>query len=42
MDGYMDSSVLAGQTYYYVVRAVTGAGLESIESTQVAVTVPTP
>jgi hypothetical protein len=40
-DGFVDSNVQAGQTYYFVVRAVTGAGVESVDSTQVSVTVPT-
>lgn len=41
-DAFTDTSVNAGQTYYYVVTAATSAGVESVDSTQVAVTVPTP
>jgi hypothetical protein len=41
-DGFTDSSVQAGQTYYYVVKSVTGAGVESADSSQVSATVPTP
>jgi hypothetical protein len=41
-DAFTDTTVSAGQTYYYVVRAATSAGVESIDSTQVAVTIPTP
>jgi hypothetical protein len=40
-DGFTDSSVQAGQTYYYVVTAVTGTDVESADSTQVSVTIPT-
>ncbi|HTC64553.1 MAG TPA: choice-of-anchor D domain-containing protein [Candidatus Saccharimonadales bacterium] len=42
VDGYVDTNIQAGQTYFFVVRAVTGAGVESADSTQVSVTVPTP
>jgi hypothetical protein len=41
-DAFTDTTVSAGQTYYYVVRAATSAGVESVDSTQVAVSVPTP
>ena len=41
-DAFTDTTVNAGQTYYYVVRAATSAGVESVDSTQVAVSVPTP
>jgi hypothetical protein len=40
-DSYTDSSVQAGQTYYYVVTSVTSAGVESADSTQTSATVPT-
>jgi hypothetical protein len=39
---YTDSSVQAGQTYYYVVTAVDGSGTESVYSNQVQAVVPTP
>jgi hypothetical protein len=39
---YTDSTVQAGQTYYFVVTSVTSAGVESADSTQVSATVPTP
>jgi hypothetical protein len=41
-DAFTDATVSAGQTYYYVVRAATSAGVESVDSAQVAVTVPAP
>lgn len=41
LDTYTDPNAQAGQTYYFVVRAVTGSGVESADSTQVSVTVPT-
>jgi hypothetical protein len=41
-DGFTDTSVQAGQTYYFVVTAVTAAGVESTDSTQASVTIPTP
>ncbi len=41
-DSYTDSSVQGGLTYYYVIRSVTSAGVESADSTQVAATIPTP
>jgi hypothetical protein len=37
---YTDSTVQAGQTYYYVVTAVNSANEESAYSTQVSTTVP--
>ncbi len=37
---YVDTSVQAGQTYYYTVTAVNGANLESPEPSEVSVTVP--
>ena len=39
---YTDSSVTAGQTYYYVATAVDGSNNESGYSTQAQATVPTP
>lgn len=38
---YVDSSVLAGQTYYYAVTAVSG-GVESSRSFEVKATIPSP
>jgi hypothetical protein len=42
IDGFTDATVSAGQTYYFVVRAVTAGSVESADSTQVSATVPTP
>jgi Abnormal spindle-like microcephaly-assoc'd, ASPM-SPD-2-Hydin/Cep192 domain 4 len=39
---YTDSTVQAGQTYYYVVTAVDSAGNESVDSNQAQAVVPTP
>jgi HYDIN/CFA65/VesB family protein/centrosomal CEP192-like protein/ASPM-SPD-2-Hydin domain-containing protein len=39
---FVDNSVLAGQTYYYVTTAVDGTGLESGYSNQVKTIIPTP
>ena len=39
---YTDTSVQAGQTYYYVVTAVDGSGNESIYSNQAQAVIPTP
>jgi hypothetical protein len=39
---YTDSSVQAGQTYYYVVTSLTLAAVESMFSNEVSATVPTP
>jgi fibronectin type 3 domain-containing protein len=39
---YTDSTVLAGQTYYYVLTSVDPQGLESVQSGQVQAVVPTP
>jgi hypothetical protein len=39
---YTDSTVLAGQTYYYVATAVDGSGNESTYSVDVKAVVPTP
>ena len=39
---YVDSTVLAGQTYYYVATAVASGNVESTDSNQVTATIPTP
>ena len=39
---YTDSSVLSGQTYYYVATAVDAAGIESIYSNEVQAVIPPP
>jgi hypothetical protein len=39
---YSDTSVQSGKTYYYVVAAVSAAGVESADSVQAFATVPTP
>jgi hypothetical protein len=39
---FTDSAVTAGQTYFYVVTAVGGNGVESVTSNEMKVTVPTP
>ena len=39
---YTDSSVQAGQTYYYVATAVDSTGTESAYSSQVQAVIPTP
>src|SRR5205807_6496316 len=39
---YTDSSVQAGQTYFYVVTAVDANGVESVVSNEVQATVPSP
>jgi hypothetical protein len=41
-DVLTDSTVQAGQSYSYVVRSVTAGGVESVDSTQVSITIPTP
>ena len=38
---YTDSTVFAGNTYYYAISAVSGTGVESVKSGQVSVAVPT-
>ncbi len=38
---YVDNTVSAGQTYYYVVTAVNASGAQSAYSTQVSASVPT-
>jgi fibronectin type 3 domain-containing protein len=39
---YTDSSVQAGQTYYYVTTAVDSSGAESSYSNQIQAPVPSP
>jgi fibronectin type 3 domain-containing protein len=39
---FTDSTVLSGQTYYYVVTAVDNSGTESAYSNQVQAVIPTP
>lgn len=39
---YTDTTVVAGQLYYYVVTAVDSSGNESVYSNQASATVPTP
>jgi hypothetical protein len=39
---YVDRTVQSGQTYYYVAKAVTANGAESIASNEVQVTIPSP
>jgi fibronectin type 3 domain-containing protein len=41
-DTYVDTTVLAGLTYYYVVTSVTSSGVQSANSAQASATVPTP
>jgi len=39
---YVDSTVIANQTYYYVATSVDSAGDETLYSNQVSATIPTP
>jgi len=39
---YLDNTVIAGQTYYYVSTAVASGGTKSAYSNQATATVPTP
>ncbi len=39
---YVDSTVAAGQTYYYVVTAVASGSVQSSNSNEVSATIPTP
>jgi Abnormal spindle-like microcephaly-assoc'd, ASPM-SPD-2-Hydin len=40
VDTYSDSTVQAGQEYFYVVRSVNGSGTESANSTEVSAMIP--
>jgi fibronectin type 3 domain-containing protein len=40
VDSYTDTNVQSGSTYYYVVKSVTAAGVESADSSQASVSVP--
>jgi Abnormal spindle-like microcephaly-assoc'd, ASPM-SPD-2-Hydin len=42
VSSYLDSAVLSGQTYYYVVTAVSSTGAESEYSNQVKAVIPMP
>ena len=42
MVSYIDPTVLAGQTYFYIVTAVDSSGIESLFSNEVSATIPTP
>jgi hypothetical protein len=42
LTSYKDHGLLGGQTYYYVVTAIDGSGIESSFSNQVSVTIPSP
>ena len=37
---FTDCNVTLGQAYYYVIRAVNGSGTQSVNSTEVTVTIP--
>jgi hypothetical protein len=39
---YIDTTVVAGNTYFYVTTAVDGNGVESVNSNQVKTVIPTP
>ena len=39
---YVDTSVVAGTTYYYVATAVNTSGIQSSDSTAVSAAVPSP
>ena len=42
LTSYTDSTVQAGQTYYYTLTSVASGGAESADSTQVSATIPSP
>jgi HYDIN/CFA65/VesB family protein/centrosomal CEP192-like protein/Ig-like domain-containing protein/immunoglobulin I-set domain protein len=42
LNRFTDSTVQAGQTYYYVVTAVSSGGVESTYSNEATATIPTP
>jgi fibronectin type 3 domain-containing protein len=39
---YTDTTVVGGQTYFYVVTAVDASGNESVVSNEATVVIPTP
>jgi fibronectin type 3 domain-containing protein len=39
---YIDNTVVAGNTYFYVTTAVDGNGVESVNSNQVQAVIPNP
>jgi hypothetical protein len=39
---YIDNTVVAGSTYYYVTTSVDASGVESVNSNQVKAVIPTP
>ena len=39
---FIDSTVQAGETYYYVVTALDSSNVQSTYSNEVSVTIPTP
>ena len=39
-NSFTDSTVQAGETYYYVITSVTSSGVESADSVQAAATIP--
>ena len=39
---YTDNTVVSGQTYYYVVKAVDVNGVESLASNEVEAVIPCP
>jgi fibronectin type 3 domain-containing protein len=39
---YVDSTVLSGQTYFYVATAVASGNVESVDSNQVSGLIPVP
>jgi fibronectin type 3 domain-containing protein len=40
IEQYSDSTVISGQTYYYVVTAVDSSDVESVDSNQATAVVP--
>jgi hypothetical protein len=42
VDSYTDSNVQGGLTYFYIVKSVTFAGVQSADSTQTEATIPNP
>jgi fibronectin type 3 domain-containing protein len=37
---YVDSAVVSGATYRYIVKSVDSSGVESVASNQITVTIP--